>query len=164
MSFEKREGEVTLPFDPADTDGPSLAIIGKIRSPWEKGTAPRNLRRAREMACDAWVELDAAYVRGLTGLEVGAPVVLLYWMDRARRDLILQRPGHVDGPRGTFSLRSPARPNPIAMAIVTITSIDDETGRIGIDAIDCFDGTPLLDIKPWLSGVDIPPGAELDTA
>ncbi|MEM8582477.1 MAG: TrmO family methyltransferase, partial [Pseudomonadota bacterium] len=84
-------------------------------------------------------------------------IVLLYWMDQADRNIILQRPRHTDGPRGVFALRSPARPNPIAMCTVRITSLDAEAGQIGIDAIDVFDGTPLVDLKPWLETVDIPP-------
>jgi tRNA (Thr-GGU) A37 N-methylase len=77
-------------------------------------------------------------------------------MDKARRDLVLQAPRHSKGPRGTFSLRSPVRPNPIALAVVSITSLDMDAGRIGIDAIDCFDDTPLVDIKPWIARVDAP--------
>lgn len=158
MSTELREGEVTLPFDPGETaDGPRVVFIGRIRSPWQPGSAPRNVSRAREDGCEyARLELEAPYVAGLSGLEVGRQIIVLYWMDRGRRDLILQKPAHLDGPRGTFVLRSPVRPNPIAMATVRITSIDLENGIVGIDAIDCFDGTPLLDIKPWIKAVDAP--------
>ncbi len=80
----------------------------------------------------------------------------MYWMDRARRDLITQTPKHLENSRGTFSLRSPNRPNPVSLATVTITSLDIANGRIGIDAIDCFDRTPLVDIKPWLPSIDLP--------
>jgi tRNA (Thr-GGU) A37 N-methylase len=69
----------------------------------------------------------------------------------------VQNPRHADGPRGVFALRSPVRPNPIALGTVVITSLDRETGVIGIDAIDAFDGTPVLDIKPWIGTVDTPP-------
>jgi tRNA (Thr-GGU) A37 N-methylase len=67
----------------------------------------------------------------------------------------VQVPRHADGPRGTFALRSPVRPNPIALATAVITSLDGAT--IGIDATDAFDGTPVLDIKPWIDTVDVPP-------
>ena len=154
---EIREGEERLPFDPAASDGPRVAFIGRIRSPWEKGTAPRNIGRARETGQGARIELEPGYARGLTGLKTGQPIIVMYWMDRGRRDLILQNPRHTDGPRGTFALRSPARPNPIAMSTVRITSLDLDKGVIGIDAIDCYDGTPVVDIKPWLETVDVPP-------
>jgi tRNA (adenine37-N6)-methyltransferase len=58
-----------------------------------------------------------------------------------------------------FGLRSPLRPNPIALAVVRLLGIDAATGRIEIDAIDCLDGTPLLDIKPYLPSVDAVPDA-----
>jgi tRNA (Thr-GGU) A37 N-methylase len=81
----------------------------------------------------------------------GDPVVQLYWMHTARRDLIVQTRVHRSGPTGTFALRSPARPNPIALAVVRLLAVDAEAGLPGIDAIDAFDGTPLRDIKPWLA-------------
>ena len=89
---------------------------------------------------------------------MGQAIQLLYWVDRGERDLLIQTPGHGRGPRGTFALRSPVRPNPIALGTVVITSIDMETGVLGIDATDAWDGTPVLDIKPWVETVDMPPG------
>jgi tRNA-Thr(GGU) m(6)t(6)A37 methyltransferase TsaA len=159
LSFEIREGEQQLPFDPAETaDGPRIAFIGHIRSPWKAGDSPRNIASAREAGAAATIELDPAYAPGLAGLEVGRWIMVLYWMDRGRRDLIVQNPRHTDGARGVFALRSPVRPNPIAMSCVRITSLDLEAGVIGIDAIDCFDGTPVVDIKPWIATIDMPPG------
>ncbi len=158
MSHEIRQGETALPFDPAETaTGPRVTFIGMIRSPWAPGTAPRNVSRARESGCEnARLELDPAYIPGLTGLEPGRQIVVLYWMDQGRRDLILQKPAHLDSPRGTFVLRSPVRPNPIALATVRVTSVDMDKGIVGIDAIDCYDATPLVDIKPWIKAVDSP--------
>jgi tRNA (Thr-GGU) A37 N-methylase len=67
-------------------------------------------------------------------------------MDKARRDLLVQAPRE-GAPAGTFALRSPMRPNPIASSIVAVTAIED--GTILVRGLDCLDGTPLLDIKPW---------------
>lgn len=156
-----RPGEVLLDFDPGDSGGPALEFIGKIRSPWGPDDCPKNIGQARETGQPGRIELNPGYAPGLLGLEVGQAIVLLYWMDGARRDLIVQNPCHASGPRGTFALRSPARPNTISLATVRITSIDSDAGVVGIDAIDCFDGTPLVDIKPWLSRVDVPPDADL---
>ncbi|WP_071673755.1 SAM-dependent methyltransferase [Nioella nitratireducens] len=157
-----RDGEVTLPFDPADRAEAGVTFIGRIRSPWAKGDSPRNLRQARESGKAARIELDLAYIPALEGLDPGRQVILLYWMDKSPRTLAVQRPRHSTGPRGTFSLRSPARPNPIALSVVRLTSIDRDTGVVGIDAIDCYDGTPLLDIKPWMPSIDVPPGWQPD--
>ena len=155
---EIREGEVALGFDPGERAQAGVTFIGHIRSDWARGSAPRNVTRAREAGGgNARIELDPAYAPGLRGLSVGRPVWVLYWMDRARRDLILQSPRHHVEPRGVFTLRSPVRPNPVAMAAVTITALDMQAGVIGIDATDAFDMTPVIDIKPWMGGIDIPP-------
>lgn len=156
-----RPGEIALPFDPAAAADVGVAFIGRIRSPWHRDDAascPKNVRQARERGLHAVIELDPRYRDGLADLRAGAPIVVLYWMDAARRDLMVQSPRHRDGSVGVFSLRSPARPNPVAMAVVTLVAIDPASCTLTIDAIDCFDGTPLLDIKPWLPTVDIPAG------
>ena len=155
----KRPGETALDFDPAERTERGVVFIGHVRSPWKRGDCPKNLRQARERGGGATLIVSEAYRPGLTHLQNGQPIIVLYWMDGSARDLIVQRPKHTDGPRGVFALRSPARPNPIAMAAVRITSIDHVAGEIGIDAIDCFDGTPLIDIKPWLETIDLPPPA-----
>lgn len=155
-----RPGETALPFDPAERADARVVFIGRIRSPWSRGDCPKNIRLARETGRGARIELDPAYAPGLLSLSPGQPIMILYWMAGARRDLIVQSPRHTDGPRGVFALRSPARPNPVALSAVTITDIDAETGVIGIDAFDGFDGTPLIDIKPWLATVDRPAEAQ----
>ena len=158
MVGEIRPGEIALE-GAAAPEGPRLRFIGRIRSPWGPEDCPKNIGKARETGRGARIELDRDFVPALLGLELGQPVILLYWMDRARRDLLRQAPRHVEGPRGTFALRSPNRPNTISQCTVRITGIDAAAGTIGIDAIDCFDGTPLLDIKPWLATIDMPPEA-----
>jgi tRNA (adenine37-N6)-methyltransferase len=154
-----RPGEVGLPFDPASEAAAGVAYIGRIRSPWPRGgDCPKNLREARALAPRVVIELDRRYEAGLEGLSPGAHLVVLYWMDGARRDIIVQRPRHLDRPVGVFALRSPARPNPVALAVVTLRAIDPAACALTIDAIDCYDGTPLLDIRPWLASVDLPAG------
>ena len=103
----------------------------------------------------ASVLVDEPWRAALTGLGAHEHILLFYWMGAARRDLTLQQPRHRNEPVGTFALRSPARPNPIAVAAVRLLEIDQTSGRLAIDAIDCIDGTPLLDIKPWMASIDI---------
>ncbi|MDO6481558.1 SAM-dependent methyltransferase [Shimia thalassica] len=155
--LEARAGEVELDFDPTTETDASVMFIGRIRSPWKRGDCPANIRKARERTCEAWIELDSRLVQGLNGLKVGQQIVLIYWMHETRRDIIVQSPRHSEGTRGVFSLRSPLRPNPLAMSSVRITSLDPDRGNVGIDAIDCFDGTPLVDIKPWVPTIDLLP-------
>ena len=155
---EIREGEIQLGFDPEDQVDAGVTFIGHIRSDWSRGNSPRNITPAREAGGgNARIELLAGYAKGLQGLEIGQPIWVLYWMDRGRRDLIIQAPRHTSEPRGVFALRSPVRPNPVAMAAVRITSLDRDAGVIGIDATDAFDQTPVVDIKPWFEGIDVPP-------
>lgn len=152
-----RAGEVMLDHDPGAIRDATLAFIGVLNTDWSD-SAPRNLRQAREAGGGGGVvTLDPAYAPGLRGLSEGQAVWLVLWFDRSRRDLIVQAPRHADGPRGTFALRSPVRPNPIAIEAVRITGIDHAAGRFTVDATDAMDGTPVLDIKPWLDRIDIPP-------
>jgi tRNA-Thr(GGU) m(6)t(6)A37 methyltransferase TsaA len=148
-----REGEVAVEL-PERSDA-SLYFIGRIRTPWtRREDCPRNGREA-EAVCT--IELDSRWVQGLRGLETSSHVVVLYWMDKARRDLVLQAPRHYGEQRGTFALRSPVRPNPIAMSVVRLLRID---GRIlSVTGLDCLDNTPLLDIKPYFASTDAVPDA-----
>ena len=73
-------------------------------------------------------------------------------MDKARRDLVLQSPRHCATQRGTFALRSPVRPNPIAASVVKLVKV--EGTRLTVIGLDCLDGTPLVDIKPYFASTD----------
>jgi tRNA (Thr-GGU) A37 N-methylase len=152
-----RSGEVALDADPARSDDARLCFIGRLRTPWAKGNCPKNLREARERGGAFRAEVEVPFRPGLAGLAVGQDVILLYWTGAARRDRIVQSPAHRDGPTGVFALRSPARPNPVALAVVRLIGFDLAAGVLMLDAIDAFDGTPLLDIKPWLPSIDVPP-------
>jgi len=154
---EIRAGETVLPDGIGRTEDAGVVFIGRIRTPWKRGDCPRNIAAARDQMSGARIELDPRFAPALEGLAPGQPVLLLYWMHNARRDLLTQAPRHVEAPRGTFALRSPNRPNPVAVSCVTLRSIDPATAALEIDAIDCFDGTPLVDIKPWIRSVDTPP-------
>lgn len=147
------EGEVTVPLP--DAYDASVYFIGRIRTPWtERKGCPKN---ARESDAVCTVEVDPRWAAGLKDLATCTHVVLLYWMDRARRDIVLQVPGHYGVQRGTFALRSPARPNPIAMSVARLLKIEDN--RLTVIGVDCLDGTPLLDIKPYFASVDSVPDA-----
>lgn len=160
MTAGDRPGDVRLSFPVGTGAGDAaLVFVGRIRSPWpDRDSCPKNLREARQRGQEAMAELDPPWRPGLEGLAGVSHIVLLYWMHDAPRDLIVQAPRHRPQPAGVFALRSPARPNPIAIAVVRLLELDMAAGRLRIDAIDCVDGTALLDIKPWLPGVDVPPG------
>jgi tRNA-Thr(GGU) m(6)t(6)A37 methyltransferase TsaA len=154
----ERAGEIALSFDPARTaDDAHLRFVGRLRSPWARGNCPKNTAEAREQGGSFRVEVDPPFRSGLAGLQVGQPVILLYWTGSTRRDMIVLHPTHREAPTGVFALRSPSRPNPIAVGVVRLLEVDALAGVLTVDALDAFDGTPLLDIKPWLHSVDIPP-------
>ena len=153
-----RPGEVATEFDPASTaDDARLVFIGAAETPWtERAECPHNLRQARERGGRFFVQIDRPWRPGLKDFKAGDPIIVLYWMDRASRDIVIQAPRHSDTTRGVFSLRSPARPNPIALGTVRIISIDAQSGRLEVDALDCLNGTPIIDLKPWIDRVDVP--------
>ena len=103
------------------------------------------------------IEIDGRWAPALKDVETCSHLVVLYWMDKARRDLTLQVPRHYGEQRGTFALRSPARPNPIAMSVVKLLKVDG--ARLTVQGLDCLDGTPLIDIKPYFASTDAVPDA-----
>ena len=90
--------------------------------------------------------LNGPWVAALDSLAQFERIEVLYWLDLSRRDLVMQSPANDGTSRGTFSLRSPARPNPIGTSIVKLVSIEGPI--VMVRGLDCPDGTPLLDLKP----------------
>ena len=141
-AFPIRPGEV-VGVVPERTDA-SLIFIGRILTAFHaREDCPRQGRMDGPICC---IEIDEPWRPAMLGLETDTRLEILYWMDRARRDLLVQAPRHREGLAGTFALRSPMRPNPIATSIVAVVAI--ETGAVLVPGLDCLDGTPLLDIKP----------------
>jgi tRNA-Thr(GGU) m(6)t(6)A37 methyltransferase TsaA len=152
MSEDIRDGEIatTLP----DAFDAGLYFIGRIRTPWTKRSeCPRNARGS-DAVCT--IELDPRYAAALDGIATCTHLVVLYFMHEARRDLVVQVSRH-SGRRGTFALRSPVRPNPIAMSVVRLLALEGTT--VSVVGLDCLDGTPLIDIKPYFAFVDSVPEA-----
>ena len=148
-----RAGEVAIELPPRFDA--CLYYIGRIHTPWKRREdCPKN---PRETDVECTIALDPRWVGGLEGLETVSHVVVLYWMDRARRDLVLQAPHHYAERRGTFALRSPVRPNPIAVSVARLVRIDGAT--LTVVGLDCVDDTPLLDIKPYFASTDSVPDA-----
>jgi len=153
--YALRGGEVAVEL-PEGFDA-SLYYIGRIHTPWQRREeCPKN---ARESDAVCTVELDPRWAAALSGLETVSHVVLLYWMDQARRDLVLQWPRHRAEPHGTFALRSPARPNPVALSVARLLGIDGN--KLSVVGVDCLDNTPLIDIKPYFASTDSVPDARV---
>jgi tRNA-Thr(GGU) m(6)t(6)A37 methyltransferase TsaA len=90
--------------------------------------------------------LNPEYIEGLSGLKPGQRILILYWLDNTNRSIMQQKKRGVGKIAGTFSLRSPHRPNPIGAATLPIEKI--EKGIVTVKGLDCLDGTSLIDIKP----------------
>lgn len=121
-----------------------VTFIGWAQTPWERREdCPK---QGDPAGPECRLVLDPAWIGALAGIEDCATVEVLYWLHQARRDLVVQAPGHGGGPKGTFALRSPVRPNPIGTARVTLVRRDGDV--LVVRGLDCIDGTPLVDIKP----------------
>ncbi len=126
-----------------------LNPIGWVESPLRNvADAPR---QADEGAPEAWLVFEPAVAEGLRNLETGMEMVLLTWLDRARRDLLSVHPrGDISRPiEGVFSTRAPHRPNPIGLHRVEITEV--KANRLKVRHLEAVDGTPILDLKPVLN-------------
>jgi tRNA-Thr(GGU) m(6)t(6)A37 methyltransferase TsaA len=130
---------------------PSFAItpIGIVESPLTDPASAPN--QGDEGAPDAWLVFEPAVLEALDGFRRGDEVIVLTWLDRARRDVLRVHPrGDVSRTQqGVFSTRSPHRPNPIGLHRVEIASIDG--ARVQVRNLEAVDGTPIVDVKPVLS-------------
>jgi len=125
-----------------------LHPIGQIRSLLRAlDAAPR---QGSEGAPDAWLEVDPAFARGLSGIAAGDEVIVVTWLHRADRNVLETHPRNdpVIPLAGVFATRSPDRPNPLGLHRVTVREITGARLRIG--PIEAIDGTPVVDVKPVL--------------
>jgi tRNA-Thr(GGU) m(6)t(6)A37 methyltransferase TsaA len=129
-----------------------LRPIGRVRSALtDPADAPK---QGDEGAPDATLEFDAAVLDGLADLRAGTDVIVLTWLDRARRDVLAVHPR--DDPArpltGVFATRSADRPNPVGLHRVRILAVDGR--RLVVRGIEAVDGTPIVDVKPVLGTAD----------
>lgn len=131
----------------------SIRVIGQIRSViGELAEAPH---QGSEGAPDAWLEMDPAFARALSGIAAGDRIVVLTWLHRADRSVFEVHPrGDRTMPlTGVFATRSPHRPNPIGVHHVIVREISETRLRVG--PIEAMDGTPVIDLKASLPEDDV---------
>jgi tRNA-Thr(GGU) m(6)t(6)A37 methyltransferase TsaA len=138
----------------------ALRPIGRLATPWRSiGECPRNGRQPNPPPlCHA--EVFAEFVPGLQGLAGFSHLILLYWFDQALPSELVFTPPFDDRPRGVFATRAPHRPNPIGLSVVAFDGFA-APGRLRLRYLDCLDGTPLIDIKPYLPTTDAEPDASM---
>ncbi len=137
-----------------------LTPIGHLETPFATiADCPRNGRQLRPPPlCHAMV--NEAFQPGLAGLEGFSHLILLYWMEDAKPMELVFTPPFDPHPRGLFATRAPWRPNAIALSVVAFEGFDGP-GRLRVRNLDCRNGTPLLDIKPYLRTTDSEPEASM---
>jgi tRNA-Thr(GGU) m(6)t(6)A37 methyltransferase TsaA len=134
------------------SEGPYvLEPIGRVESPLlDREAAPK---QGDEGSPDAWLVFEPAVLEGLRDLGVGEEVLVLTWLDRADRGVLVVHPR--DDPavpeRGVFSTRSADRPNPVGLHRVEVIAI--EGTRVRVRNLEALDGTPIVDVKPVLNRV-----------
>ena len=132
--------------------------IGIIRTPFTD-TDGMPVQAVAATGVAGSIELDPAYAEGLADLDGFSHLTLLYHLHGMTRARLTVTPYMDDRPHGLFATRSPARPNPIGLSTVRLVGIEGTTLRI--EDVDMLDGTPLLDIKPYVPQLDDRPDARI---
>ena len=128
--------------------------IGIIHTPFtDKAQVPIQASRS---AATGFVEVYPDYAEGLQDLDGFSHIILLYVFHEFTDWSLLVKPFLDDQLRGLFATRFPARPNPIGLSVVTLISRNDNI--LQVEGLDMLDGTPLLDIKPYVSDFDVRTG------
>jgi tRNA-Thr(GGU) m(6)t(6)A37 methyltransferase TsaA len=133
-----------------------LTIIGVVHSPF-KEPAGTPIQAALAKGMRGIVEVSPAYADGLLDLEGFERIWLLYWLDRAPAPQLRVVPFRDEVPHGLFATRAPCRPNPIGLSCVRLIGIQRNLLTVG--GVDILDGTPLLDLKPYVPEFDSFPGS-----
>ncbi len=132
--------------------------IGTIRSPFDS-PAGMPIQPAGATATKGTLEIAAPYTDGLRDLDGFSHCILLYHFHATDDDASMQVEPFLDeSERGIFATRAPTRPNPVGLSVVEIGSVTEST--VTVRGIDVVDGTPLLDIKPFVPGFDVPDDVE----
>jgi len=132
--------------------------IGVIRSPFRE-LQGMPIQPTSEGSAPGSVEIFPDFVDGLKDLEGFSHVILLYHFHQVRRLTLIVTPFLDSEPHGVFATRAPTRPNPIGLSIVKLLRIEGNTLHIG--NLDVLDGTPLLDLKPYVPEFDCQPNARI---
>jgi tRNA-Thr(GGU) m(6)t(6)A37 methyltransferase TsaA len=125
--------------------------IGVMHTPF-KTTEGMPIQPSRAQGAEGTVEIEEEYVEGLADLDGFSHIILLCHFHEARPPRMKVVPFLDDVPRGLFATRAPSRPNPIGLSIVRLTRIEGRT--LHVADVDLLDGTPVLDIKPYVGEFD----------
>ncbi len=131
----------------------SYTPIGVIHSPFHELTG-MPIQPSGETSAPGTIELELEYIGGLKDLDGFSHIILIYHLHKSRRSALQVVPFLDSEPRGVFATRAPHRPNPIGISVVRLLRI--EANVLYVESLDILDGTPLLDIKPYVPEFDSP--------
>jgi tRNA-Thr(GGU) m(6)t(6)A37 methyltransferase TsaA len=129
-----------------------LVPVGTVESSLiDRDAAPK---QGDEGAPEAWLVFEPRLAAALDGIAAGDDLLVLTWLDRARRDVLRVHPrgNPANAEQGVFNTRSPDRPNPIGLHRVTVVAIDGL--RLRVRDLEALNGTPIVDVKPLLRSID----------
>jgi tRNA-Thr(GGU) m(6)t(6)A37 methyltransferase TsaA len=126
--------------------------IGVVHSPFTE-LVGMPIQPAGATGIPGWIDIDPAYGAGLQDVNGFSHLILIYHLHRIAKGSLVVTPFLDDQPRGVFATRSPMRPNAIGLSIVRLLQVDGL--RLDVEDIDVVDGTPLLDIKPYVPTFDV---------
>lgn len=137
-----------------------LRPIGRLETPFKTlDQCPRNGRQLPPVP-QCLAILEPEFIDGLKDVDGFTHLILIYLLDQAREPVMTLKPPFDDSMRGLFATRAPCRPNPLGLSVVTFDGFDGP-GRLKVRYLDCLDGTPLIDIKPYLRTTDAEPHATM---
>lgn len=138
----------------------SIRVIGVARTPWKRREdAPHQPSAAAE--AEAVLEIAPEYREALADLDSFDRIWVLFLFDRNEGWKARVKPPRGGPKRGVFATRAPHRPSPIGLTCVALESVDVETGIVRVRGVDLLDGTPIVDLKPYIRTVDAWPDASL---
>jgi len=145
----------------ATASAPEFAVrpIGYVRSNYAEPTDVTHTHRGWTPDA-AEIRLLPKYAKLLGGLKGYSHIIVLFWVHRAKEWKMPKghnKPKHVK----VFATRMPVRPNPIGLSVVELVGFSERTGELAVKGLDALDGTPVLDIKPYISNFDSYPDARV---
>ena len=129
----------------------TIKPIGIIHTPY-KDSKGISIQGKFDKNAEGQIEVLSEYAQGIKDVKGFSHIILIYYFDRAKEELLSGKPYLEDEPHGIFAIRSPMRPNHIGISIVKLEKI--ESNIITFSEVDMLDKTPLLDIKPYVSYFD----------
>lgn len=129
----------------------SIKPIGIISTPFKnRSEAPR--QTVYSDGAKGKIKIFGEYIKGLKGIEKYKYLILIFYFHRSKGYNLLTVPPHSNEEKGVFATRSPNRPNPLGFSVVKLLKVGPN--YLEVENVDMVDGTPIIDIKPYVNSLD----------